>query len=149
MSDEILAQARRLEELLPDALRTLFSLVEGDPLAELPVGQIRLMRLLFRRDHSPGELACALKISPQAVAQVLTKLERGGYVEGKCLEHDRRCKQVRLTEHGAKAMAERHRARAERAALTLRQMPDAQREALIEALTNLVGIKTQTETLSD
>lgn len=146
MSDSPLDLAKELEELLPDALRTLFVSVPGDPFADLPVGQIRILRLLYRSDHSPKELATSLSISQPAVAQVLAKLEHQGLVEGHNLEHDRRCKLYRMTHNARQLMSERRNVRAQQAARVLADMPHDQRLALVAALRGLTQLKLPQET---
>lgn len=145
MSDSSLDLAKELEELLPDALRTLFVAVPGDPFADLPVGQIRVLRLLFRTDHSPKELATKLSITQPAVAQVLAKLEHQGLVEGHSLEHDRRCKLYRMTTDARRLMAERREVRAQQSARVLDGMPQDQRLALVAALRGLTQLKLPQE----
>lgn len=149
MSDDILDLATQLEELLPDALRTLFVSTPGDPFADLPVGQIRVLRLLSKHGHSPGDLAAALNVTPPAIAQVLAKLEHHGLVQSENLERDRRCKLYSLSPLAQAQMDERRDARARRAAVILATMPPEQRQALVAALQNLTQIKLQTEPSND
>lgn len=143
MKDAILIQAEQLEELLPDALRTLFAPVHGDPFSEVPLGQMRVLRLLARSPQSPGELSTLLSVTPAAVTQVLAKLEHAGFVESAPQQHDRRCKVFQLSKTGATQMACRHQARSQHAVEILSLMEPSQRKALITALKNLVDLKPQ------
>lgn len=137
MSD-VLRQAERLEELLPAALRALFPGVDDEPLSDLPLSQMRLMRCLWNRERSMTELSCELGVSLPAVNQLVAKLESAGFAEKSCSSSDKRCKTVGLTETGRTQMAERRRSRADRASQVLAGMDRHSRDALVRALESVL-----------
>ncbi|MBS1714839.1 MAG: MarR family transcriptional regulator [Armatimonadetes bacterium] len=138
MSD-VLKEAERLEELLPLALRALFPGVEDEPLGDIPLSQMRVMRLLFARPRSSTELSTELGVSLPAVTQLVTKLEASGLVERTCSSSDKRCKTVGLSAEGREQMSARRRSRSDRAARVLGTMDPAVRRSLVEALERVVA----------
>ena len=131
---DTLSQAERLEELLPEVLRTLFPGVEDEPLSDLPLSQMRVLRQLQTESKSPTDLACTLGISLSAVIQLVSKLESAELVNKTCTEGDKRCRSVSLSDHGRRLMSERRRSRAHRAAVVLAGVDPESRDALIQAL---------------
>lgn len=76
----------------------------GDPSR----GQGRVMALLkMRPEISQKELSYLLDIRPQSLGELLSKLERAGYIERTASETDRRVMDIRLTEEGAAAAEQR------------------------------------------
>jgi DNA-binding MarR family transcriptional regulator len=65
-------------------------------------GQHRLLMSLSRCEHMPTqkELAQRMDISPVTVANMLKKLEKGGYIARRVLDADGRCNEVEITERG-------------------------------------------------
>ena len=74
------------------------------PMGGLHRGQGRALKLLAKH---PGlkqqELAALLDMRTQSLGELLTKLERGGYIEREPSEADRRAMDIRLTEQGRQA----------------------------------------------
>lgn len=136
--NEPLREAELLEELLPEALRSLFPGVDDEPLNELPLSQMRVMRQLWKSSRTSSELAGALGVSPPAVAQLVAKLESAGLVVKTCHKEDRRLKTVELSLLGRERMGERRRSRSVRAAEVLAQVDPRSREALLLALQGLI-----------
>jgi DNA-binding MarR family transcriptional regulator len=69
-------------------------------------GQGRVLALLgLKPEISQKELTYLLGMSRQAIAQLLDKLEKSGYLTREPSEEDRRVSIVRLTEEGRKAAA--------------------------------------------
>lgn len=65
-------------------------------------GQHRLLMSLSRCGHMPTqkELAQRMDISPASVANMLKKLEKGGYIVRRALDADGRCNEVEITQRG-------------------------------------------------
>lgn len=65
-------------------------------------GQHRLLMSLSHCEHMPTqkELAQRMDISPASVANMLKKLEKGGYIVRRALDADGRCNEVEITERG-------------------------------------------------
>jgi DNA-binding MarR family transcriptional regulator len=67
-------------------------------------GQGRVLALLkMKPEISQKELTYLLNMSKQAVAELIAKLEKSGYITREPSEADRRVMTVKLTEEGAKA----------------------------------------------
>ena len=67
-------------------------------------GQGRILALLkMKPEISQRELTYLLNMSKQALAQLLAKLEKSGYITKEASEEDKRVLNVKLTEAGAKA----------------------------------------------
>ena len=94
---EIRQCAERLEHLLPLLLRSIFRLEETNPLSELPVAQLRMLRAVEAHPSTVGELAEDLGVSISAVSQILHRLVELGYIHIVADEADRRQRHVRLT----------------------------------------------------
>ncbi|MBS1721547.1 MAG: MarR family transcriptional regulator [Armatimonadetes bacterium] len=136
-----LRDAERLEELLPEAIRALFPATADDPFSDLPLGQMRVLRLVWRGVQAPTELADELGISASAIAQVLHRLSDAGLVTTVCQSEDRRRKSVQLSPTGRRLMEERKAARASQAARLLSAMSQEERSALLASLEKLVAKK--------
>jgi DNA-binding MarR family transcriptional regulator len=63
-----------------------------------------LFELEERGELSAGELACAARLTPATVTQMLDHLAEGGHVERARLERDRRVVVSRLTPRGQQAI---------------------------------------------
>ncbi|CAB1244078.1 MarR family winged helix-turn-helix transcriptional regulator [Clostridium sp. MT-14] len=67
-------------------------------------GQGRVLSILkMKPEISQKELTYLLDMSRQALAELLSKLEKNGYIERKTSEEDRRSFNIKLTEKGAAA----------------------------------------------
>ena len=80
------------------------------PFGRLPSphrGQGRVLAILkLKPEISQRELTYLLGMSKQAVAELVGKLEKGGYVTRESSEEDKRVMNVKLTDAGAKAADE-------------------------------------------
>ncbi|QIB70788.1 MarR family transcriptional regulator [Aminipila butyrica] len=85
--------------------RTWFSHFAGAGKSRNPHrGQGRILALLkLKPQISQKELTYLLNMSKQAVAELIAKLERNGYITREPSEEDKRVMTIRLTEEGAKA----------------------------------------------
>ena len=137
MNNDAQADAEILDELLPEVIRALFPGSDSEPLSELPISQLRVMRLLWKAPTTSTDLAETLSISAPAVAQVLAKLEAADLIVKECQEHDRRTKTIELSEAGDGRMKERRILRTARAAQVLQAIDSEDRGAVIEALRKL------------
>ncbi|MGV3613969.1 MAG: MarR family winged helix-turn-helix transcriptional regulator [Fimbriimonas sp.] len=133
-----LRDAERLEELVPRLMRVLLPSAEADPLAALPIGQLRLMRALGNGARIAAEVGAELGTSPSALSQMVHRLEEAGLLKREECAEDKRHKTLRLTEAGACRMAERRRLRAERAQAMLTRISEAERHAFLEVLERMV-----------
>ena len=80
------------------------------PMADPHRGQGRVLVLLSMREEiSQRDLLYLLDMRPQSLGELLTKLEKGGYIERTPSESDKRVMMVRLTDEGRKAASETER----------------------------------------
>lgn len=139
IDEEVEAQASRLEITLPAILRQLFWVNPSHPLAELPLGQLRLCILLYREGRrTMSQVGDSLSISVSAVTQMADRLERAGLVERVAEPGgDRRTRYLQLTRHGQTTLEERNAMRVSRAAAALNQLTAEQRQSILDALETL------------
>lgn len=130
--------AERIEALLPRIMRALFRPDESDPISDLPMAQLRLMRVLYRACLSGTEICHELHISPSAFSQLSHRLEEAGLVTYHVDEVDRRVKRYSLTDLGWTLMDERRGRRIEKAAQALATLDPDQQAAIMDALALLL-----------
>ncbi|WP_159722707.1 MarR family winged helix-turn-helix transcriptional regulator [Enterococcus sp. CSURQ0835] len=86
--------------------RELFQAREQVEGQEFSHGQNRVLRMLLKHDGcSQKELVTQLKIRPASVSELLTKLEKKGYVRRQQNETDRRVTNFFLTDSGRALVA--------------------------------------------
>jgi DNA-binding MarR family transcriptional regulator len=122
LDDTTRDRAIRAEALLPRVLRTMFRPDPHDPLVELPVGQMRMMRLLANKAWTPSNLGEELGLSVSAVTQMANRLESIGYVDRTEDPSDRRVKHLTLTTVGRELMSVRREQRVHRLESVLSRM---------------------------
>ena len=143
MNRQIHERAERLEALIPRTMRSLFRQDPLDPLQELPMAQLRIMRLLFAGTRTPSALGEELGMSMSAVTQVCSRLQAAGYVDRADDPTDRRVKHLLLSEQGKCVMDRRHDHRVAMAIKALEQLTDEQQEHILAAMELLAeaGVK--------
>ena len=104
MDNRNLELAIRLEALLPKVMRALFNPDPTDPLIELPMAQLRMVRLLTNRDYTVSDLSEEFNLSMSACTQMVNRLETMGLVARRGDEGDRRIRHVGLSEKGKRQM---------------------------------------------
>lgn len=132
-------QARHLEGLLPQIMRSLFRPDESDPVNELPMAQLRLMRLLHNACLSGAEIAQELHISASAFSQLAHRLEEAGLIEYNVDAQDRRIKRYTLTEKGWEQMRNRQSKRIENAHQVLDRLSPQERDQIVASLELLLA----------
>lgn len=132
------SQAAELEQLLPALMRALFSLDPDHPVAELPIGQLRVCTVLQHGPRSMSHLGEELGITLSAITQMADRLERAGLVERIAGTGDRRVKELRLTSYGERAMRERRHGRVSRVSAVLSHLAPAERESALCAIEALL-----------
>lgn len=131
-------RAIRLEGLLPRVLRTLFKPVGDDPLVELPVGQMRMMRLLSSKTWTPSNLGEELGLSVSAVTQMANRLDAIGLLARVEDPSDRRVKHLTLTPLGLEMMRKRQDRRVRLLESVLVHMKEDRQEEFIRILEELL-----------
>lgn len=149
MDESTHERAIKLEELLPKALRTLFKPAGDDPLVEIPVGQMRMIRLLTMHPWTPSHLGEELGLSVSAVTQMANRLEAIGYLTRLEDPTDRRVKHLVLSSVGKRLMAERQENRVTVLEAVLAVMPEDRQVAFISLLEELIEASDKAVSLND
>jgi DNA-binding MarR family transcriptional regulator len=140
MSDSLIDRAIRLEAALPKLMRVLFSPDQEDPLCDLPIAQLRVMRLIYDQDATVGDLSHDLLLSASAVTQIANRLETAGLIERVEVAEDRRRRVLRLSRHGRELMLRRRDRRVSQAEDMLRQLDRDRQEAVLSAIEELAAV---------
>ncbi len=149
MDESTHERAIKLEGLLPKALRSLFKPEASDPLVELPVGQMRLMRLLAMRPWTPSHLGEELGLSVSAVTQMANRLEGIGYVARVEDPIDRRVKHLSLTTLGKTLMSNRQQRRVGTLQTVLAHMPEERQKEFVALLEEVIEATTKAAASAD
>lgn len=128
----------RLEALMPRLMRVLLPLPDNDPLGGIPLGQLRLMRVLENGPLVASEVASELGLSASSLSQMVARLEEAGLIHRSCSPEDKRHRTLQLTEEANRRMEERRQLRARHAETALAKLPPEQRETLLRAIEALV-----------
>ena len=128
----------RLEALMPRLMRVLLPLPDNDPLGGIPLGQLRLMRVLENGPRVAAEVATELGLSASSLSQMVARLEEAGLIHRASSPEDKRHRTLRLTDEAQCRMAERRQIRARHAETALAKLPPNEREALLRAIETLV-----------
>lgn len=139
VDNKLFEQAAEIERLAPLALQRLFH-ASDDPLLEMPIGQLRVMRILAEGPTTATRLTRQLGLTAAAVSQVVKRLRSTGLVAQDTDTSDHRVKHLMLSEHGADQMARRSHARASHAAHVLAQLPPETVEAMLLGLRGCVSL---------
>lgn len=127
-------QAGKLERILPEIARCLFTLAPEHPFSDLPIAQVRVCSILQQGSLALTAVGERLSISSSAVTQIADRLERSGYVSRTTEADDRRVRLLGLTALGEEMMTARREHRKHRAALALSRLDCDQRAALLNSL---------------
>lgn len=129
--EELEERAERLEALWPVIARMLFRPADDDPLSELPVAQLRVIRVLALGSRTLSELAGELNLSMSAATQIANRLEEAGLVEKVGDSHDRRIRHLSLSERGTALMDARRQGRVDRVKQVFGRIPEARQIAIL------------------
>lgn len=139
MSDDRARLVAELEGLLPALMRRVFVLDTDTPLTELPLAQMRLLRLL---DEQPNlrvsQAAAELGTTPSAVTQMCHRLAATGYLSRLDDSDDGRGKRLALSEKGAQLLEARKNKRLAAGIAALQAATPEQLQAAVAALRALV-----------
>ena len=130
-------QAAAIESLLPRLMRAVFR-APHDPMHDLPLGQLKMMRVLSEGSKTPSDIASELKISLSSVTQIVTRLEESGLVERSADSQDKRVKHIRLSAFGEETMRERKRVRVGQLMAILETLTPEDRAVTIAALQKMI-----------
>ncbi len=116
----------------------MFKPVGDDPLVELPVGQMRMMRLLGNKSWTPSSLGEELGLSVSAVTQMANRLDAIGLLARIEDPTDRRVKHLTLTPLGLELMRKRQERRVRLLETVLNHMPVDRQVEFIHLLEELL-----------
>jgi DNA-binding MarR family transcriptional regulator len=119
-------------------MRVLLPLPDNDPLGGIPLGQLRLMRVLENGPLLASEVATELALSASSLSQMVARLEEAGLIHRACSPEDKRHRTLQLTDEAKCRMAQRRQLRARHAETALAKLPPDQRETLLRAIETLV-----------
>lgn len=139
MSDIANERALKLESALPRLMRAMYRPNGDDPLSELPVAQLRVVRLLFTESKTHSAVGDELGISLSAVTQMANRLEQIGLIERIEDQNDRRVKFLRLTPTCKEVMTQRQQRRVARIKEVLATLQDDEQAVIIDSIEKLVA----------
>lgn len=130
--------AERLESMFARIARTLFRTSPDDPIADLPVAQVKMLRLLAAGPRTPSDLSSELGHSLSAITQVANRLEALGIVTRTEDPKDRRVRYLALNELGKSRMAARQITRLKTANQILNDLSLEEQNQIMESMERLV-----------
>lgn len=134
-------QAELIGTLLRALLRELGAGVM-DPVAELPLAQLRVCSLLCAGPRPMSALSRELGVSLSAITQLADRLERAGLAARILRGNDRRVRRLQLTERGEQLIRLHDEVRMQRIAAALERLPLRVRKdaaSVLRALTRAVA----------
>jgi DNA-binding MarR family transcriptional regulator len=137
---EVTSDAERLENGLSTIMRGIHRTIGPNPLSDLPVAQLRLMRSLSGGPQTPSALSEQLATSVSAVTQLANRLEAAKLVEREEDPNDRRVRRLRLSPKGARHVKRRKAARIAGVERLLCHLSDEERSAVLGAIERLAGL---------
>ena len=138
----LVGQAQAITAYLPTLMRQLFTF-EDDPIAELPLAQLRVCSLLYDGPRSMSALSRELGVSLSAITQVADRLERARLVKRILDGTDRRLRCLQLTKRGDEMMRRREDARMRSVLAVLESLPATAGAEITAALGTLAQACTE------
>jgi DNA-binding MarR family transcriptional regulator len=130
-------QAAAFVGLLQSLLREL-TIGSSDPAVELPLGQLRVCRVLCNGPQSISAISRELGVSLSAVTQLADRLERARLVRRLAEDNDRRIRCLRLTARGERLLRLHDEERIRHMAAALARLTPKARDEAAAALDGLV-----------
>jgi DNA-binding MarR family transcriptional regulator len=117
------------------AIHLLRRLRREDDASGVPAPQLSALSVIvFAGPVTLGALATAEQVRPPTITRLVEKLERAGLVERSADPADRRIARVAATPRGVKLLHDGRRRRVASLAASLRELPAAERAALLKAV---------------
>jgi DNA-binding MarR family transcriptional regulator len=132
-------EAATTASLLPVLMRNLYSTFDGDPLADLPLMQIRVCHSLLDGPRQMSSLSHELGITLSALTQIADRMERAQLVCRTAEEKDRRVRCLKLAPHGEELMLENQNFRVRCISAAMNQMTSSERKAIITSLETFIN----------
>jgi DNA-binding MarR family transcriptional regulator len=132
-----LDDAHRAADLLVTFLRGLRT-GDDDPVAELPLAQLRLCNVLARGPRPMSEISREIGTSLSAVTQIADRLERTDLIKRVPRGDDRRVRCLQLTEQGENMMRAHEEMRIGCVSRVLERLTPSERQTVINTFETLV-----------
>ena len=129
------AQALELDSIFKSLARKV--LVDDDPAAEMPLGQLRVCLALYEGPRSMTQLSRELGVSQSAITQIADRLQGSGMVTRSPAGEDRRVRSLQLTSRARKILRLREENRIGRVMAILKEMSAATRDDVLTSLSAL------------
>ncbi|HWD41674.1 MAG TPA: MarR family transcriptional regulator [Fimbriimonas sp.] len=136
--DSQIDRAARIECLLPRLMRLIYRSTEDTMLVQLPLAQIRIVRLLYAGSRTVTSLGEELGLTASAVTQMANRLQDAGLVARVEDSEDRRVKHLALTEKAQELMKARQDRRVGRMNAVLDHISKERQVAIVEALEDML-----------
>lgn len=137
--------ASDLETLLPAVMVALFRVDGDDPLATVPMGQLRMLRRLERGSKTASDLGTELGLSPSALTQMANRLLNAGLIVKADDSVDRRMRWLSLTDKGKRLMRDRHNMRVKSATEVLKNFPIHRQQELVGLIEEMIASRDLSE----
>ena len=133
-------RAAKVEALLPRVLRMIYRSTEDSVLAQLPLAQFRILRLLYSGSRTITSLGDELCLTASAVTQMANRLQEAGLIHRIEDLDDRRVKHLSLTPKALEMMRARQDRRVARMQKALELLPVERQVAIVESLEELLRV---------
>ena len=130
--------AIEVESLLPRLMRIWFRGTDDPLLVQLPIAQLRIVRLLFGGSRTVTSLGEELNLTASAVTQMVNRLQDANLVLRLEDPVDRRIKHIALTEKARNLMRSRQERRITRMQKILETVPTERQQNMAEVLRELI-----------
>jgi DNA-binding MarR family transcriptional regulator len=131
-------RAAKIESLIPRFMRMIYRSTEDSALAQLPLAQTRIIRLLYTGNRTVSVLGEELGLTASAVTQMANRLQDAGLVERTEDLDDKRVKHLALTPRAYEMMRARQARRVARMQTILERLDVDRQIAIVEDLEQLM-----------
>ncbi len=138
--EALVLSAVRVEQLMPQLARRLYSLSSNHPLSDMPLGQLRICAILMHGPRTLTELSEEMNATVSAATQIADRMERAGIVVRTMGSSDRRMRYLQLSENGHKLMEERRSQRIEKTCEALSGLTEDERAALVNLMEKMLAV---------
>jgi len=132
--------AREIEASLPRLMRLWHKGTDDALLVQLPIAQIRIVRLLYMGSRTVTSLGEELNLTASAVTQMVNRLQDADLVQRVEDPVDRRIKHIALTEKAYGLMRARQERRITRLQQILERIPAERQRELANVLQELLSV---------
>lgn len=141
VSEKLLEQVRNCTNLVHRLMHSEHHAAHPSALeANIGRGQGLVLRILAEEDGlAQSEITEKLDIRPSSLGELVTKLERNGFVERRQNENDKRVVNVFLTEKGREAESQFVNPRREAAKSWFAELSEEEKEQLAELLDKMIA----------